>query len=355
MEKSNDFSMNEEAEFNQLALELFRLQFSSLKFYSDFCRGRGIAPDTIQNWTEIPPFPASGFKEFDVTSLEKNQRTHLFLSSGTTESVRSRHFHSEASLKIYEKSVIRWFLPGVLPDLDDLEEKGPASLFLTPDKESAPHSSLVHMFSTIQRLLGWKDSLFCGKLDESSAWTVDISKLLFALRKSICSNRPLVIFGTAINFLDFLEHFEENNIRYHLAEGSRILETGGYKGQTRTLPKEVLYRRLEKHLGIPQRHILSEYGMGELSSQAYESNLDAPCSERILRFPPWSRVGIISPETGRAVPEGGAGLLSVFDLANVYSLMAIQTGDLAVKQGLGFQLLGRATQSEPKGCSLMTR
>jgi hypothetical protein len=34
--------------------------------------------------------------------------------------------------------------------------------------------------------------------------------------------------------------------------------------------------------------------------------------------------------------------------------MAIQTEDLAVRRGEGFELIGRAELSEPRGCSLMT-
>ena len=37
----------------------------------------------------------------------------------------------------------------------------------------------------------------------------------------------------------------------------------------------------------------------------------------------------------------------------VYSVMAIQTEDLAVRCGEGFELLGRAALAEPRGCSLM--
>jgi hypothetical protein len=74
---------------------------------------------------------------------------------------------------------------------------------------------------------------------------------------------------------------------------------------------------------------------------------------RTFRFPPWARVQIISPETGREVRDGETGLIRLFDLANVRSVLAIQTEDIGVRRGERFELLGRATQSEPRGCSLM--
>ena len=91
--------------------------------------------------------------------------------------------------------------------------------------------------------------------------------------------------------------------------------------------------------------------MSELSSQAYDTT---PNATRVFHFPPWARVQIISPETGCEVADGETGLIRVFDLANVFSVMAVQTEDLAVRRGDGFELLGRAVAAESRGCSLMT-
>jgi hypothetical protein len=88
--------------------------------------------------------------------------------------------------------------------------------------------------------------------------------------------------------------------------------------------------------------------MSELSSQAYDAG------NRQFHFPPWSRAQCISPETGREVREGETGLLRIFDLANVFSALAVQTEDLAIRRGSGFELVGRAELSEPRGCSLMS-
>lgn len=210
------------------------------------------------------------------------------------------------------------------------------------------------------------------------AWTLDLDTALFAIRKSMCANRPIVLLGTAFNFVHLLDHFAANNIRYQLARGSRVLETGGYKGQSREVPKAGLHALITKHLGIAPENIVTEYGMSELSSQAYDGTAGAgragcpqpaanalaptrrgeataPCQQqRIFHFPPWCRAQVISPETGREVAEGETGLLRIFDLANVRSVLAIQTEDLAVKRGDAFELIGRATQAEPRGCSLMS-
>jgi hypothetical protein len=128
-----------------------------------------------------------------------------------------------------------------------------------------------------------------------------------------------------------------------------------------------LHALITEHLGIPPENIVCEYGMSELSSQAYDSvasdewrvtgkggasRRPSPVT-RHFRFPRWARVQIISPETGREVADGETGLIRVFDLANVFSVMAIQTEDLAVRRGDGFELIGRVQLAEPRGCSLM--
>jgi hypothetical protein len=78
-----------------------------------------------------------------------------------------------------------------------------------------------------------------------------------------------------------------------------------------------------------------------------------PPDGRHFTFPPWARVQIISPENGREVAEGETGLIRVFDLANAFSVMAVQTEDLGIRRGDGFELIGRATLAESRGCSLM--
>jgi hypothetical protein len=133
------------------------------------------------------------------------------------------------------------------------------------------------------------------------------------------------------------------------------METGGYKNHSRTMPKDELHALITERLGIPESHIICEYGMSELSSQAYDRKVGSQKSEvRRFQFPPWARVQIISPETNREVANGETGLIRVFDLANVFSVMAIQTEDLGVRCGDGFELIGRAQFVEPRGCSLMS-
>jgi len=165
--------------------------------------------------------------------------------------------------------------------------------------------------------------------------------------------RPFVLLGTAFNFVHLVEAFECASRRYVLPPGSRVMETGGYKGRSREMPKADLHAALVRHLGVAPDHIVREYGMSELSSQAYDRVCGEREDSRRFRFPPWARALVISPETGRDVDDGGIGLIRVFDLANVFSVLAVQTEDLGIRRGDGFELLGRAPRAEARGCSLL--
>ncbi len=339
-------------DFGVLAPELFALQFANNPAYRGICEARCVTPLTVTHWSQIPAVPAAAFKELDLTCLSPADRTHVFHSSGTTGHRPSRHFHNAASLAVYETSLWSGFELNLRCANSDWR-----MLSLTPPAGEAPHSSLVHMFDFVRQKSGGEAGVFVGCLGDDGSWTVDFEAALAAL--ALDDSRPLLVLGTAFAYVQLLEEMAARNARLHLPPGSLVLETGGYKGRSRALPKAELHALFSEWLGVTASQIVCEYGMSELSSQAYDTAKlkaegQSPQSRRVFHFPPWARAQIISPETGREVGEGETGLLRVFDLANVFSVLAIQTEDLAVRCGAGFELIGRAQPAEPRGCSLMT-
>jgi len=381
-----------EGAFHQLAAELFTFQFERNQPYRQFCQSRHSSPATVSDWTRIPAVPVSAFKEVDLSCLPEEARTSVFYSSGTTGQPVSRHFHNDESLAIYEASVLAGFGAHLMPDvqfpifnLQTLQESPRSEAqsetlvyrqrarpdvddwtlaILTPPPAQAPHSSLVYMFDTVRRAMGAPDSAFAGDIGPNGAWTLDSEVALNALRRAVAGRQRVMLLGTAFSFVHLVELLAEKNTRFELPAESRALETGGYKGRSRSLPKDELYSLITRHLGIPPSHITCEYGMSELGSQAYDGTIeewpletrswDCPSAfvRRVFQFPLWARAQIVSPETGREVSEGETGLIRVLDLANVYSVLAIQTEDLGIQRGDGFEFVGRAALAEPRGCSL---
>jgi hypothetical protein len=330
----------------------------------------------LEHWSQIPAVPTSAFKYLDLSSLPADERTVVFLSSGTTLQRPSRHSHSAASLQIYDASLLPWFWRHLLPDCSAVVSKNGEKprvndsrrrwLALTPPPDQAPHSSLVYMLEAIRQAAGWAETAFLGKLDKAGGWDLDLEAAVAVLEGAADAEQPSIVLGTAFSYVHLLDHLVGRSLRFELPPGSRALETGGYKGRSRELSKWALHSLITARLGIPPTQIVREYGMSELSSQAYDHVCDAwrvgsneprggqdPVVTRRFRFPPWARAEIISPETGLEVAEGETGLIRVFDLANVYSVMAIQTEDLGIRRGDGFELIGRAVAAESRGCSLM--
>jgi hypothetical protein len=204
------------------------------------------------------------------------------------------------------------------------------------------------MFDAVRREYALPASIFVGRLDEAGSWTLDFVDIYYRLKAAINSEQPVTILGTAFSFVHLLDYLASKDLVFNVPEGSLVMETGGYKNRSRILPKAELHSLIEKFLGVPRENIVCEYGMSELSSQAYAN------SNGQFQFPPWARVQIISPETGREIADGETGLIRIFDLANVFSVAAIQTKDLGIRRSDGFELIGREQLAEPRGCSLMT-
>src|SRR5690606_22178560 len=124
--------------------------------------------------------------------------------------------------------------------------------------------------------------------------------------------------------------------------------------------RDELYALFTDRLGIQPEYCVSEYSMTELSSQSYAdtlhnhvSNPNQPAPTR-LRTPPWTRIVIVDPITLNPITTPNQrGLIRWIDLANFDSVCAVQTSDMGTRDpDGGFQLLGRAPDSELRGCSL---
>ena len=350
-----------DGQFSELALELFALQFKNNSAYQKICQARRLTPEVVTHWTQIPAVPTAAFKELELTGIPPAERTAVFHSSGTTEQKPSRHYHNAESLAVYEASLCKWFAEHFQFPISNFQ-----LAILTPPPEQAPHSSLVHMLETVRQKLGKASvpasrSPFFGKVESDSAWTLDFEPLLAQLagNSNLKTQNSKLLLGTAFSFVHLVDYLADHQMHFHLPKDSRVMETGGYKNRSRALPKAELHALITARLGVPRENIICEYGMSELSSQAYDaatqnSKFKTKNMERQFHFPPWARVQIISSETGCEVAEGETGLIRIFDLANVFSVAAIQTEDLGVRRGDGFELIGRAQLAEPRGCSLMT-
>jgi len=331
-------------EFDRLALDLFAFQFDQNEAYANFCRIEKRIPGTVTRWEAIPAVPTRAFKSFDLTVLSEATRTNVFHSSGTTQFNRSRHHHNAATLSIYETSLWSWFKEHMV---DETEGK---LLFLFPKPNETKESSLSHMMGTVAKHLVKREHRFVT----DAQWRIDGQATVDFLHHATAQNEPVTLLGTAFSFVHLLDFMTDEQVELRLPAGSAAMETGGYKGRSREVSKPELHYAVANRLGILTERILCEYGMCELSSQAYDGKLgQTNPAPRLFHFPPWARARVVSPETLDEIEIGQAGLLEVTDLANVGSAICILTEDLAKRHKDGFELLRRTKLSESRGCSLM--
>ena len=336
----------DDAIFDRLALQLFRYQFEHNLVYRNFC-AQAIPPAiNPQNWREIPAVTTSAFKYVSLTCFPPPEAVAVFHTSGTTVQHSGKHYLRD--LKFYRAALLRSFRAYGLPD-----RKKMRMLFLGPTAEHFPHSSLGYMFSAVRDEYG-----AAGSAAFFAPEKLALADFLQAVEQAVQQQEPVFILGTAFNLLLCLDEARAGGQRLPLPPGSRILDTGGYKGRTREVPREDFQTMLCNCFGIAHGFLLNEYGMTELSSQFYESQLPgAPLQDtraNVKFMPPWVRVVAVDPGTFKPLPAGETGMLRIFDLANADSVLAIQTEDLGRAWPDRIELVGRASKAELRGCSLLT-
>jgi hypothetical protein len=127
------------------------------------------------------------------------------------------------------------------------------------------------------------------------------------------------------------------------------METGGMKGQREELPKAEFHKILCSAFGVEKIH--SEYGMAELTSQAYSSG------DGVFRAPGWMRVVVRDVNNPlKMLPAGSRGAVSIIDLANVWSCAFIATQDVGrTFEDGSFMIEGRLSGSDIRGCNLLVQ
>ncbi len=315
--------------FGELACAIHGFQFRQNRPYARYCLALG-ATGTVDDWREIPAVPQQAFKHAELRAFSESETATTFHTSGTTGEGPGRHHFR--SLSLYETALrAGWKYAG-------LPLKRPHFVLIPPPNE-APRSSLSHMMGTLGETASAQN--WCAHL-ENGALKIDVPGLVDRLAQE---RSPVVVLGTALAFLHVFEQLKGR--RVPLPAGSIAFETGGYKGSGRELSKADLYAAFATHFEMSPDAIWNEYGMTELSSQCYARGLQEP-----HRAPPWLRAIVIDPETGEEAAPGTIGALRLFDLANVGSVISVQTQDLARRIDDGsFELLGRDPAALPRGCS----
>lgn len=383
MKPSEDaiFSVSGAADFEKLALEIFRLQAAGCPVYREYVSLLGINPEEVNSIFSIPFMPISFFRDHAVITSGENRpvkeegemgsfssgsdtgrivpgagnagrilpgagntgrivpvtdnagriipgagnTSRIFLSSGTTGVKQSRHIVREIS--IYDRSLedgFRHFYG---------DPAGYAIMGLLPSYLEREGSSLIYMVNRLIQLSG--NSIGGFFLDDQA----DLFRAIEAARSA---GLKVLLIGVTFALLDLAEK--------HPCDLSDlvIMETGGMKGRRHEMIREEVHEILMNAFGVTAVH--SEYGMTELLSQAYSHG------GGLFRTPPWMKVLIRDSHDpmSHSSEAGAAGGISVIDLANLWSCSFIATADLGrMHPGNLFEVQGRFDDSDIRGCNLL--
>lgn len=121
------------------------------------------------------------------------------------------------------------------------------------------------------------------------------------------------------------------------------------KGHREQIGKGEFHEILCRAFGVDKIH--SEYGMAELTSQAYSKG------DNLFEAPPWMRVSIRDINDPRScLAPGALGGVNIIDLASRYSCPFISTQDLGRSFEDGaFTIEGRIAMSDIRGCNLLVQ
>ncbi|AXT62252.1 acyl transferase [Aquimarina sp. AD10] len=318
------FSIQDDIEFKETALKVFKHQYTNNNTYQRFCNLLGITKTSVHLLEDIPYLPIDFFKQKKIVSTTAPV-AKIFTSSGTTGSTTSKHYVN--NLSIYEQS----FRLGFKHFYGEIEEY--TILALLPSYLEREGSSLVYM---AEKLIQDSNQTLSG------FYLYDIKKLVGVIKQLISENKKILLLGVSFALLDLVEEYS-----LRLPPDTIVMETGGMKGRRKELIREELHLLLKKGFGISKIH--SEYGMTELLSQAYSYG------DGLFYPPPWMRVSIRNPEDPLTTLEKGrTGGINIIDLANIDSCSFIATQDLGkLHEKNSFEIIGRFDHSDIRGCNLM--
>jgi hypothetical protein len=320
--------------FAAAATALFKFQFDHLPAARAYYLSSGLTPENLATYKDIPPVGLNVFKETIFFAGEEPLKT--FHTSGTSGKGRGSSSFARSDLDIMETSILTNCRNHLFAD--NLKTR---FLMLLPAPQEAPDMIMAYGMSRIARKWGLGPPFYAIKKGRFLG-----PETISFIRKAISDQAPLAIIGGSFGFVNFIDNIKEKINNLPLAEGSRLLDAGGFKGRSRELDRQDFLNLTSSFFNIPAQSCFNLYGLTELASQFY-SRGSGP------KHPPhWARVRVCHPLTMKEVADNRQGIAILYDLANISRPFVILTDDLARNRQPGFELLGRASGAAPRGCSL---
>lgn len=304
-------------EFDALALSICTHQKINNPIYKAFTNL--ISKDLV-----MPFLPIQFFKT-EIVKTGNWKEEMIFQSSGTSQTLH-RSLHHMESIKWYDTISSKLF-ESQFRKLKDFP-----ILALLPSYLERNNSSLVAMVQNFMNI---------SKHDANGFYLDNLKELIETIRKLNQANQKGMLIGVSFALLDMASEFDLD------LEGWIVIETGGMKGRKKEMIREELHSILGSAFNLNE--VYSEYGMTELTSQAYSTG------EGVFDMNQFMRVKTMQiDDPFQECKNGQIGRICIIDLGNIHSCCFIATDDLGrLINENQFTIEGRLDQSDLRGCNLL--
>jgi hypothetical protein len=336
--------------FERLALEIFAFQYANNPVYRQFCDGKRITPSTVARWRDVPAFPTEAFKGNLVASFPLEEAVMGQITSGSTSEARGKVFRDELGRELVlaanRAMTGHWLFP------DFASDARCRLLILAPSPKMAPSMGMAIGMEETRLHFGTKDSRFLLGLTG-----IDVPGLVRGLEEAEDSGVPVALIGSTSAFVYFFGAASKRKLSFRLPPGSRLCDGGGYRGRFGEMTRDHYYEMAADIFGVPENHCVNTLGMAESATNYFDDVLRRSVTEpqaaasagRRKVPPPWTRITAVSIEDLSPLPPGEVGLLRHYDLANLPTVLGLQTDNLGVTlEGGGFEIIGRAKVADGK-------
>jgi len=318
----------------EIFIDVFKFQYENNEVYRKFCNFLGKNKRNVKEIKDIPLMPVRFFKRYEIKTFRGKPKLS-FISSGTSEGIRSKSFYKD--IEFINKSILTSFEYFLLPD----NIRTNFYIFFEPFNVRK-NSSLSYMLSLVS-----------GNFSRKTYFIYERTQYEYAFRKLKNERKPVLILGTTISLYDFMSFLKEKDRVLYLEKGSRIMDTGGWKGRRVSIRGSVLLNMYRRYFNISETHVINEYGMCELASQFYDITLRKYIFEkkktRYKYSLPFLKFRIINDEG----EDDKRGLIGILDLFNLDTCSFLLTPDMGREKGKGFEIIERV-DDELRGCALIS-
>jgi len=337
--------------FGAAMFEAFKHHVENNELFRNYCLNQGFVLDKMpESLVDYPYLAVNVFKKKRLISVSEDKIKGILKSSATTgtPSTVALDFITTKRQKFVSAKVMTHYLGGHRRPFLILDDD--------PIKLHSRELSARGAATTGFLMLSSRSDYFVR--DDSHQLSLDIDKLEEAVNSYEDGNQDICIFGfTFMLYHCLVRSLKEKGITFKLPDNSKIAHIGGWKKlESQKVTKEEFIRDVSDVLGVSEENIFDFYGFTEQMGLLYVS---MGLGQKTV--PLYSEIIIRDYQSLQPVTDGNEGLIQILTpLPHSYPGISVLTEDVGRITGRGkdsqgrhgtqFEVLGRATKAETRGC-----